>query len=273
MLAVWAAVTEVWWVAPAAAGAGVLGWAGLRTRSSSRARRIELEAAQQDVTAARDAVRRARAAVLAARAAVARAEADRTAARAHPGEIAAARQAVQQAERNVRAASADLRARRADVTAARAAIPAARADPSQLPLARLLAEHDALRSRWVAYETDAAKLIEYPAMSDPSAPETAAFLRAQATAQWLRPASAAARMRPADFAAYRDAVRQAQRAFDVAERAARRQNGEPDPESSGSERWAEIARDVVDSTSRAIALSAEALARAAAWRNRRRRSD
>ncbi len=258
--------------APTAAATSVTAvWLGLRTRRSARARRVELDAARHDVAAGRQEVVRARAAVLAARAGVARAEADRVAGRVGAAAVADARRAVGQAERDVRAAEAALRARRADVRAARAALPAAGADRAQLPLARLMAEHDVLTSRWMAYETDAAKLIDYPAMSDPSLPLTAQFLRAQAAAQWLRPATSDTPVRPADFAAYRDAVRQARAAFDAAERAARRQNGEPEDAASGMPVWADLARDVMDSTSRAIALSAEALARAAAWRQRRRR--
>ncbi|WP_125129947.1 hypothetical protein [Microbacterium sp. 10M-3C3] len=261
---------QVWWVAPAAAGAGGASWIALRSRRSARARRLELEAARHDVVQARQALSRARADVLVARAGVARAEADRAAARLHPGELAAARRAVQHAESQVRAAWADLRARRADVRAARIALPPARAGADALPLARLMARHDALRVRWMAYETDPAKLIDYPSMTDAAHPATAAFLEAQAAAQWLRPTSREAVMRPADFAAYRAAVIRAERAFDAAEHAARGGAGASSRGDAG-ERWADLARDVVDSTSRALAASAEAWARAAAWRRSRRR--
>jgi hypothetical protein len=269
----WALLADVWWIAPAAAGAGAVGWAGVRmNRGSGRARRLELEAARHDVRAAYEALTRARAGVLSARAAVARADADRVAGRGTGGEASAARRALAQAERDVRAAYADLRARRAGVRAARAAVPPARAGRDALPLSRLMAEHDALRRRWVAYETDAGKAIDYPLMSDPQHPLTAEFLRAQAAAQWLRPANAQVKMRPADFAAYRDAVRAAERAFGAAEREARRAHGDPVESESPTDRWSDLARDVMDSTSRAIARSAEAVARAAesGWKNRKR---
>lgn len=260
---------EAWWVAPAAVGAGAAGWAGLRSRRSARARRLELDAARHDVVQARQALSRARADVLVARAGVARAEADRSAARAQPGTVAAARAAVQRAEGEARAAWADLRARRADIRAARAALPASRAGREHLPLPRLIARHDALTARWLAYETDPGLRIDFPAMTDAAQPTTAEYLRAQSAAQWLRPSSPDARMRPAQFAAYRDAVRRAEHAFEVAERAARGQHPSTSRE-GGAERWAEIAREVADTTSRAIALSAEAVARAAAWRQRKR---
>lgn len=269
----WALLADVWWIAPAAVGAGAVGWAGVRvSRGSGRARRLELEAARHDVRTAYEALARARAGVLSARASVARADADRVAGRAAPGAAAASRRALAQAEQDVRAAYADLRARRADVRAARAAVPSARAGRDALPLSRLLAEHDALLSRWLAYETDAGKAIDYPLMSDPQHPLTAEFLRAQAAAQWLRPANATVKMRPADFAAYREAVRRAQHAFAAAEHAARRAHGDPDETPSPADRWSDLARDVMDTTSRAIARSAEAVARAAesGWRNRKR---
>lgn len=269
---VWTLLGEGWWLGPAVVGAGMLGWAGAAvTRRSGRARRLELEAARHDVRRAQDAVNRARAGVLAARAAVARAEADRTAGRGSVGAVGAARRAVQQAEQDVRAAYADLRARRADVRAARAAVPPARAGREALPLSRLMAEHDALLARWLAYETDPAKAIDYPSMSDPRQPLTAEYLRAQAAAQWLRPATADARMAPADFAAYRAAVRRAEEAFAAAERDARRRRGES-VDGGPREHWADVAWDVVDSASRALARSAEVIARAAeaGWRTRRR---
>lgn len=268
----WALLGEVWWLGPTVVGAGALTWAGgFVIRRSGQARRLGLEAARHDVRAAQDAVTRARAGVLSARAAVARAEADRTAGRAPSAAVASARRGLQQAERDVRAAYADLRARRADVRAARAAVPPARAGRDQLPLRRLMDEHDALLARWLAYETDPGKLIDYPSMSDPHVPATAEYLRAQSVAQWLRPSSADVRMKPAEFAAYRDAVHRAQHAFAVAERDARRRHGEPEPTEPLSDRWSEIAR-AVDSTTRAIARSAEAVARAAeaGWRARKR---
>ncbi|MCR8671785.1 hypothetical protein NWP09_11620, partial [Agrococcus sp. HG114] len=55
-------VAEWWWIAPAGAGAGALGIAGLRARRPS-ARRLELDAARHDLRAAQDALTRSRAQV------------------------------------------------------------------------------------------------------------------------------------------------------------------------------------------------------------------
>ena len=91
-------------------------------------------------------------------------------------------------------------------------------------LQRLFEAHDALTHRWLEYELDVAKLIAYPAMSDGRQPLTAAFLRAKKVADGLRPDSDRERVSTADLAAYRDAITDAEVAFDVAERDARRQS-------------------------------------------------
>lgn len=90
-------------------------------------------------------------------------------------------------------------------------------------LERLTAAHDDLTHRWLEYELDVAKLIAYPAMSDGRQPLTAAFLRAKMVADGLRPTSARERLDDADLRAYRDALTEAEVAFDLAERDARRQ--------------------------------------------------
>ena len=92
------------------------------------------------------------------------------------------------------------------------------ADP--LPIERLFAAHDAVVARWMAYETDVAKALAYPQLSDTRQPATLAFLRAYREAQQLRPASARERIPPEQFLAYRDAVRALEAAFDEAERQA-----------------------------------------------------
>ncbi|MBZ5869692.1 hypothetical protein LAQ72_27990, partial [Escherichia coli] len=53
---------------------------------------------------------------------------------------------------------------------------------------RLFADHDAVNSRWLAYELDVAKLIDFPMMSDVREPLTVEFLRAKRLADGLRPA-------------------------------------------------------------------------------------
>ncbi|HKT58062.1 MAG TPA: hypothetical protein VJR25_14970 [Microbacterium sp.] len=94
--------------------------------------------------------------------------------------------------------------------------------PQKVQLQRLMDAHDAVTHRWLDYELDVSKLIEYPAMSDGRQPLTAAFLRARTIADRARPASADAAVSAEDFAAYRAAVTDYEVAFDVAERDARR---------------------------------------------------
>lgn len=273
----WAILAEGWWAVPAsigAVGAGALGWWGMRAQRDGKARRLELDAAKHALGAGRQAVTRARADVHAARAGVARADAERLAGRASPADVATARHELAQAQRVQSAATADLVARRADVRAARASVPNRDAGPDALPLARLMATHDTITAEWMSYETDPAKAISYPSMSDAREPLTAVFLRERQQAQWLRPTSSAAAaprqkpISPADYGAYRDAVRRMSRAFAAAERDAWRRAGEARGNEPRSEWWASLAQDVTENARR----SAEAIARAAAsmpWSRRR----
>ncbi|NHI15955.1 hypothetical protein [Microbacterium excoecariae] len=123
--------------------------------------------------------------------------------------------------------------RRLEVMRTKAELAQARpADPRQLAedeaagrqrrVARLLEAHDDVARRWLDYELDPAKLIAFPAMSDGRDPRTAAFLRAKRVADGLRPASADERIDAETYAEYRDAVHDAEVAFDVAEQEARR---------------------------------------------------
>ena len=259
---------DVWWIAPMTVGAGALGWVGLRGQRSAGARRLELDAARHDVRKAHEAVTRRRAEVAVAHAELVRTQSERTTHRATEREVAAARRALQNARQTARSASAALRARRESLRAARATVPHVGTDPAEFPLARVVAAHNAVLARWMEYETDPAKLIAFPAMSDGRSPVMTAFLREQQQAQWLRPASADSRMTPADFAAYRDAVRRLERAFDSAEYEATRQaSGRPAPD-SGSDRlgnWADTAQEVLWNAQRAVAWSAEAMTRDGAW--------
>lgn len=87
---------------------------------------------------------------------------------------------------------------------------------------RVLAEHDDVKRRWLSYELDVAKLIDYPMMSDMREPLTVDFHRAKRHADGLRPANPK-ELKDADrFVAYRSAVQDLAVAFDVAEREARR---------------------------------------------------
>jgi hypothetical protein len=216
-------VESWWWAAPAAAGAGAATYAGV-TAKGRRARRLELDAARREVSLAYRAL-------ISARALVREAEANVVSARAasptpalgpawlgSPATIEAKRQ-LQEAKRAVKSASLNLRARRARVRATTVQYHAATsADP--LPIERLFASHDAVVARWMAYETDVAKAIAYPQLSDSREPATLAFFRAYREAQQLRPASARDRIPPEQYLAYRDAVRALEAAFDEAERQA-----------------------------------------------------
>jgi len=261
-----------WWAVPAtaaAAGAGTFAWWRLRTRRARPlprrlARRLELDAARHDLRRARTDVPRAQATVQAARAEVARVTAARGAGRATNADVAAARGELAQAQKDAAAARSALAARRAELKVAYASIPSRDDGPEAMPLARLTATHDAINAEWIAYETDPHKAVAYPSMTDHREPLTVAFLQAQQRAQWLRP-SPTARIAPADYAAYRAAVREMARAFQVAQRDARRRAGEPVSEEYRGEWWADIARDLVGGAMR----SAEAVARAAtSWSKR-----
>ncbi|WP_247826420.1 hypothetical protein [Arthrobacter antioxidans] len=81
--------------------------------------------------------------------------------------------------------------------------------------------HDEVDRKWLAYELDAAKLIDYPMMTDVREPLTVAFLRAKREADALRPEASAA-VTPEDLAAYRSAVTSYDVAFQIAETEARR---------------------------------------------------
>ena len=274
---IWAAFAEFWWIGPAVIGTGTLGWMGLRGQRGAKARRlaydasvIELKAARQDAAASRIAVR-------VARAELARAQAERAAGRASAADVAAARKVLDAAQRDTRAAAATMRVRRATLSADRAALsaPTGRgADPAQLPLGRLMATDDAVTARWMDYETDAAKVIAFPAMSDARVPATAAFLAELRTVRALRPASADARITPGQFAAYRDGVARLSRALDVAEaeawrraRAAGSAPAGPGPDTASAGDWTAAAQDFAATfTQTVLARGAEALARATAPR-------
>ncbi len=54
----------------------------------------------------------------------------------------------------------------------------------------LMAAHDAANKRWLDYELDVGKLVDFPLMTDVREPLTVAFLRAKREADGLRPAAA-----------------------------------------------------------------------------------
>ncbi|UFU06429.1 hypothetical protein [Ruania halotolerans] len=87
---------------------------------------------------------------------------------------------------------------------------------------RVLAEHDEVNRRWLDYELDVAKLIDYPVMTDMREQVTADFHRAKRDADLLRPDDPAELRDPRLLARYREAVREFGLTFDIAEREARR---------------------------------------------------
>ena len=231
-------VESWWWAAPVAAGAGAATYAGATTRSR-RARRLELDAARREVALAYRAL-------VAARARVSEAHAHVLSVRAASGAPALAGSffgdpATMEAKRQLQAAKLaqksallELRARRARVKATTVRYhSASAADP--LPIERLFAAHDAVVARWMSYETDAAKAIAYPQLSDTRQPATLAFFRAYREAQRLRPASSRDRIPPEQFLQYRDAVRVLEASFDEAER--RAGAAEPPPAPARAATW------------------------------------
>ena len=83
---------------------------------------------------------------------------------------------------------------------------------------RTVKEHDRTDTRWLDYELDVGKLLDYPVMTDMRDPLTQGFHRAKLRAEFLRPADPADLMGDADLARqYRDAVQEYGAAFDVAE--------------------------------------------------------
>ena len=85
-------------------------------------------------------------------------------------------------------------------------------------LAKLIDAHDRIDARWLEYEFDIAKLLDFPMMTDMRALPTIAFHKAKRHADLLRPA------RPDDLAGdrdaqleYRNAVHEYVSAFEIAE--------------------------------------------------------
>ena len=200
------------WIVPAAAAAGTVTYVGLTTRGR-RARRLELDAARHEESQAYRELVTAKARVRTAHADVMTAKA-----RAATPLAAEARRELQIARQSEKSASLALRASRSRVKAGysqyRAASPH---DP--LPIERLWAEHDAVNTRWLSYETDVDKALKYPQVTDSRHPSTVVFLRAQREAIAKRP-TLRDRVTPAQYVEYRVAVRALQAALVEAERQA-----------------------------------------------------
>ncbi|WP_211229474.1 hypothetical protein [Nakamurella lactea] len=133
---------------------------------------------------------------------------------------------------------------------------------------RALAAHDEVNRRWFDYEIDIATLIDFPMMIDMREPLTVDFHRAKRVADSLRPTSREELHDPAVFTEYRDAVRDYEVAFDIAEREAkrRRRTGFSDSERESLER----ARKLVSIAADSAATPAE---RQAAYRKARSELD
>lgn len=83
---------------------------------------------------------------------------------------------------------------------------------------KVLQRHAGTDARWLDYELDVAKLLDFPLMTDMREPLTAEFHRARSRADLLRPASAEDLVGDRDAQLdYRDAVHDYVTAFDVAE--------------------------------------------------------
>ncbi len=256
---------EWWWIAPAAVGAGAVTTFGLRRRGIVSGRRLAYDAARQDLKEAQSDVSERRGALKIARAEHARVVAERAASRATTADVASARRALKQAEQNAKSAVADMRARRVRVNVTRAEIPSS-SQKERYPLVRLHRAHDAITARWMAYETDPARLIAYPAMSDGKEPATSAFLSASRHALDLRPAPGAP-VTTAEFAEYRDAVAHLERAFDVAEHSAKARAAGRDPNEASV--WQDTAQQVFTRSADMLDKAAGAAASAfAAWNAR-----
>jgi hypothetical protein len=90
-------------------------------------------------------------------------------------------------------------------------------------ITRTLEQHARTDTRWMDYELDAAKLLDFPLMTDMSAPLTAAFHKAKLRADLLRPGKAEDLVDDRESAAqYRTAVEDYTTAFDAAESEAQR---------------------------------------------------
>ena len=132
----------------------------------------------------------------------------------------------------------------------------------------LMKAHDAVNRRWLDYELDVGKLIDFPVMTDVREPLTVAFLRAKREADGLRPAAPGEVRTAARLTEYRAAVTSFEIAFDVAEREAKRIR---DSKFTGPERQRlETARKLLRIASDAAATPAE---RQTAYRRARRELD
>lgn len=85
-------------------------------------------------------------------------------------------------------------------------------------IVRMVREHDRTDTRWLDYEIDISKLLDYPLMTDMRDPLTERFHRAKLRADMLRPADAGDLLDDSEAARqYLEAVEEYATAFDIAE--------------------------------------------------------
>ncbi|WP_198291072.1 hypothetical protein [Mycobacterium sp. 155] len=103
---------------------------------------------------------------------------------------------------------------------------------AQRELKKLLEQHDCTNARWLDYEMDIAKLLDFPLMTDMREPLTIAFHKTRSRAEWLRPDKLEDMLGDRDAQLeYRDAVHEYASAFEVAEaEAIRRRRSDFSPE-------------------------------------------
>ena len=90
-------------------------------------------------------------------------------------------------------------------------------------ITRAIEQHDRTDTRWLDYELDAAKVLDFPLMTDMRDPLTERFHRAKLRADFLRPADVMELLEDREaMRAYVDAVGEYVTAFDVAEAEAHR---------------------------------------------------
>lgn len=94
----------------------------------------------------------------------------------------------------------------------------ARSDSNRREMVKVLQRHDATDARWLSYEVDVAKLLDFPMMTDMRDPLTLNFHKARSRADLLRPSTVEDILDNRDTQLeYRDAVSDYVAAFDVAE--------------------------------------------------------
>jgi hypothetical protein len=99
----------------------------------------------------------------------------------------------------------------------------ANTDGNKREMTKVLKRHDATDERWLSYEIDIAKLLDFPVMTDMREPLTLGFHKAKSRADLLRPAKVDDIMNDRDAQIeYRDAVADYVAAFDAAESEATR---------------------------------------------------